>query len=201
MLNLKIIAITGGLSSGKSTVCQIFKELGAYTVSSDEIVHNLLLHDRILQEKIARLLGADVLTNHHLDKEKIAERVFSDREKLKALERLIHPLVFHEISRIYDSIKNERGYPLFIAEVPLLFESKGAPHFDAIITVASDEKSCKERFLKQKGKTEAEFNDRMMRQMKTEEKAARSSHVILNTGTMDDLKKQVNKLYQTFLSQ
>lgn len=200
MLKLKKIAITGGLSSGKSTVCLFFKDLGSYTVSSDDIVHNMLLHDRILQEKIISLLGSDVTTNQRLDKEKIARCVFSDVEKLKALERLIHPKVFHEIDSIYNTIKDDHRYNLFVAEVPLLFESDSASYFDAIVTVLCDTNVCKERFVTNTNKTEAEFNDRMLRQIPPEEKAARSSHIIFNSGQMLELKNQVTELHKQFLS-
>ena len=97
MLKLKKIAITGGLSAGKTTVCQLFKECGAYVMSADEIVHRLLSpHTRIGQQVIA-LLGSDILSGAEIDRKKVSEKVFPYPDKLRALERIIHPAVFDEI--------------------------------------------------------------------------------------------------------
>ena len=188
------IAITGGLSSGKSTVCKIFKDLGAFTVSSDEIVHHLLLNNRELQEKITSLLGQNILTNNLLDREKIAKIAFSDGEKLQLLEGLIHPAVFHEIQSSYEKIKNDKTYELFIAEVPLLYETKSQHLFDVVITVLSEEAQCKERFKTMRNKSEAQFDDRMLRQLPQKEKAASADFVIINNGSLEDLRVQVAQL-------
>lgn len=191
---MKKVAITGGLSSGKSTVCRIFRDLGAYTVSSDEIVHNILSSNRTLQTQIIDLLGSDILTNNLLDREKIAKKVFSDSEKLQALESLIHPAVFHEIQSQYDSIKTDKRFKLFVAEVPLLYETSSQGLFDIIVTVLSDENQSKERFKTMKNTSEAEFNHRMMRQLSPKEKAARADYIILNDGSIEDLQSQVRQL-------
>ena len=194
MLNLKKVAITGGLSSGKSTVCKIFRNLGAYTVSSDEIVHNLLENNRTLQRQIVNLLGSDILTNNLPDREKIAKQVFSNPEKLQALEGLIHPAVFHEIQSQYDKVKNSGKYILFVAEVPLLYESKGEGNFDAVITVVSEEKKCKDRFKILTNKSESQFDDRMMRQMSPKTKAAKANYLIMNNDSLEKLEAQVAQL-------
>ena len=194
MLTLRKVAITGGLSSGKSTVCEIFKDLGAYTVSSDQIVHQLLLHDRLLQKKIIRLLGPEILTNHHIDREKVAKLVFANQEKLQALEKLIHPAVFHEIQSLYNRVKKGSSHRLFIAEVPLLFETEQENLFDTVVTVLSNHETCKNRFNNMNNRSEADFNDRMMRQMSPEEKAARSDFILINNGTLEDLRAQVTEL-------
>lgn len=194
MLNLKKVAITGGLSSGKTTVCKIFRDLGAYTVSSDEIVHNLLENNRTLQRQIVNLLGSDILTNNLPDREKIAKQVFSNPEKLQALEGLIHPAVFHEIESQYNKMKSDKNYSLFVAEVPLLYESKGQGNFDAVITVLSEEKKCKERFKTLTNKSESQFDDRMMRQMPPEAKAAKANYLIMNNDSLEKLQAQVAQL-------
>ena len=91
MLKLKRAAVTGGLSCGKSSVCRILSELGAYVVSADKIVHQLLSSDANLGQEIVHLLGPSVLVNQTLDRSRIAHIVFHDSELLKALEALVHP--------------------------------------------------------------------------------------------------------------
>ena len=191
---MKKVAITGSLSSGKSTVCKIFRDLGAYTVSSDEIVHNILSSNRTLQIQIINLLGSDILTNNLLDREKIAKKVFSDAEKLQALESLIHPAVFHEIQSQYDTIKADKRYNIFVAEVPLLYETSSQNLFDFIVTVLSDDKKCKERFKTMKNKSDAEFDHRMMRQLSPKEKAAHADYILMNNGSIEELKVEVAQL-------
>ena len=191
---MKKVAITGGLSSGKSTVCKIFKDLGAYTVSSDEIVHNLLLHDRTIHQNILLLLGPEILSSNHIDRGKVAQIVFSDTKKLQALENLLHPAVFHEIQSLHKKVKEENKYALFIAEVPLLFETDHQSLFDTVVTVLSDQSKCRERFTNMTERKEADFDDRMMRQIPPQEKAARADFILMNNGTLADLKDQVTQL-------
>ena len=97
MLKSKKIAITGNLASGKSTVCQFFKEQGAYVVSSDEIVHQLLSPETNIGKKVIALLGKDIVVEDRLNREAIAKIVFRDRQLLLRLEELLHPEVQKEI--------------------------------------------------------------------------------------------------------
>ena len=188
------VAVTGGLSSGKSTVCKIFKHLGAYTVSSDDIVHHLLKTDPVLQKKIVDLLGKDVLIQNQIDREKVASNVFSNPEKLKALEAIIHPAVLHEIKKHIDIAAKDGNYPLFVAEVPLLYEVGAEALFDSVITVLCSEQICKERFSRLNPSIQEQFHDRMMRQLPPEAKAAKADYILLNNGDLQELQSQVEHL-------
>ncbi len=198
---MKKIAVTGGLSSGKSTVCGIFKDLGAYTVSSDEIVHNLFLNDRPLQRKIIDLLGSDIVVNNLLDRKKISNKVFSEPLKLQALERLIHPAVFNEIQTRYLQVCDNKEYAFFVAEVPLLFETDSQHLFDYVITVLSSEKKCKERFKIMTGQSESQFQERMIRQINPKQKAEKADFMLINNGSLDELYTQVVQLSSKLRSQ
>ena len=119
MLTLKKVAITGGLSCGKSSVCRLFKELGAHVVSADEIVHQLLSSTKRLGQQVIELLGDDIVVDGKIDRNIIAKKVFEDKILLHSLEKLIHPVVLNEIEKQYQQISNQGTFPLFIAEIPL----------------------------------------------------------------------------------
>ena len=196
MLDLKKVAITGGLSCGKSSVCRILENLGAYVVSADTIVHQLLSFDIPLGQQVVRLLGSDVLVDQKLDRSRIAKIVFRDLKLLQALEELLHPIVYREIDRNYQEQKNKLiPPPLFVAEVPLLFESGGEKKFDATVAVLADEAECLKRFILATGATEKEFINRMARQLSLKDKASLADYVILNKGSPSDLLLATQEIY------
>lgn len=201
MLKLKKLAITGGLSSGKTTVCRFFKELGAFVVNADEIVHNLLVPGSIVGQQVIQLFGSNIVENNSLNRKKIAEQAFLDIKLLKALEALIHPVVFAEIEKKYQQAKQASKYPLFVAEIPLLYELFKQDDFDIVITVTSDLSICRQRFIKQTHQTIKEFEQRMAQQVSPKQKAKKSDYVIKNNGSLADLRDQVTKLYSLLSTQ
>lgn len=199
MLTLKKVAVTGGLSSGKTSVCQILKELGAYTISADEIVHQLLSPKTKVGQKVVNLLGPEIHRSGNLDRSIIAKIVFSDAKKLLALERLLHPAVIEELEKRYIQVQNEAKYSLFVAEIPLLYESENEHLFDYVVAVIADSKLCQKRFeTAAKKYPQNEFEKRMSRQWDPKEKAVKANFVITNNGSIDELKQQVKNLYNQF---
>jgi dephospho-CoA kinase len=195
MLTLKKVAITGGLSCGKSSVCRFFKELGAHVVSADEIVHQLLTPTKKLGQQVISLLGEDIVVNETIDRKIIAKKVFEDRELLLSLEKLIHPAVLSEIEKKYQQASNQGKIPLFIAEIPLLFEAASESKYDAVISVWSEPEICKKRFVATTGYGEDEYFKRMANQMPADEKAKRADYVINNSGTLEQTRQVVTDLY------
>ena len=118
MLDLKKIAVTGAVASGKSTVCNIFKNLNAYVVDSDKLVHQLLDIHTHLGKQITELLGPEIVENGQLNRKKIAQIVFQDLEKLTALETLIHPPVLQAIKDQYEDVRQKNEYSSFVVEIP-----------------------------------------------------------------------------------
>jgi len=197
MLELKKVAVTGGLACGKSSVCQILKQLGAYVVSADEVVHQNLSQNQKLIREVKELLGSDILNGGSIDRKAVAEKVFEDPDALKSLEALIHPIVMGEIEDLFQKVKNEGNANLFVAEIPVLFES-GLPlnTFDAVIVVTAPLPACRERF---EG-SDQEFEKRTAFQIPTEEKVKKADFVIVNDKDRKILRKQVTDLYQTLTS-
>ena len=188
MLRLKKIAITGGIASGKSAVCQIFQELGAYGVDTDTIVHELLTPDTPVGQQVVRLLGTDILRDGKLSRRKIADKVFKDSETLHALEQILHPAVYEQLEQLYQKL-SERYYA-FVVEVPLLFEVGWEKLFDVTIAVSSEREICKKRF-REAGHSDQEYDLRMKRHFSPEEKAHRADFVVSNNGSLSHLRKQI----------
>ena len=194
MLTLRKVAVTGGLAAGKTTVCQFFKELGAYVVSADEIVHQLLSPETAVGQQVIRLLGSDIISDNTLNRKKIAAKVFSQPKLLQNLEELIHPAVFDEIDKRYQHAQQQSS-SLFIAEIPLLYESEREGKFDFVITVLASEELCRRRFMSQSQRPSDEFDKRMLRQIDPKKKAAKAHFTLFNEGDVEQLKAQVTMLY------
>lgn len=197
MLKRKKIALTGSLASGKTLASRYFKDLGAYVVNADEIVHHLLTPKTDLGKKIVKLLGEDVVVKNEFDRTRIAKKVFLHPKLLRSLENILHPRAYEEIEREYDNYQKQKNPPLlFLAEIPLLFETEGQRFFDTTITVVADQEKCWDRYRKQTGYEREEFNRRMARQLPQHVKAAKSDFIINNNGTEKELKKSIEQIYK-----
>lgn len=196
---MRKVAVTGGLSSGKSSVCQIFKELGAYTVSADEVVHRLLVPNTDIGERVIALFGPEILIKESLgedkiDRSKIARKAFQQPTLLYSLEQLLHPAVQEDIEKQYQLVCNNPSFSLFVAEIPLLFEVGAEKFYDATIAVLADQKHCVQRFQKN-GHSQKEYKQRMTRQLDPKEKAKRADYLIYNDGSLDEMKNSVAIIY------
>jgi dephospho-CoA kinase len=186
VLSLRKIAITGKLASGKSTVGRILQEYGAYVVDADEIVHSLLSLNTPTGKKVVELLGPEIVAGNQIDRRKISEIVFSDFKKLTSLENILHPAVKQEINKLFDHVKNNPTYKMFVAEVPLLYESGMEKDFDLVIAVIADEKVARQR------STAAQFDQRYARQHK--DKASKADFVITNNGDLNLLRSSIDEI-------
>jgi dephospho-CoA kinase len=195
MLELKKIAITGGLASGKSSVCRFFKELGAFTISADALVHELLTPDTPLGQQIVRQFGSKIVENGTISRKILAEEVFKDPEQLKKLEELLHPSVLRKIEELYEMACRTSKHASFVVEIPLLFEIGGSDFYDITIAVLTDESLAKERF-RRLGFQPTDYDQRMSRQLKPHQKSAKAHYTLYNNGSLDDLRKEVIKLNQ-----
>ena len=195
MLRLVKVALTGGMASGKSTACRFLKELGACVISADEIVHQLLSSNTTLGQQVIKLIGPDIVVNQQIDRSKIAKKVFNQPELLNALEDLLHPAVYEEIRKRYEQIEHERQIPLFVAEIPLLFETGGEKFFDYTIAVVSDDTLCRQRFQTTTGYDSEEYDRRSARQLSQLEKKQRADFIIENNGSLTDMRQAVSNLF------
>jgi dephospho-CoA kinase len=176
------VAITGGIGAGKSTALASFRRHGAATVSSDEIVHHLLASDPEVKEALVERLGEDILgADGAPDRERIAFRVFKDRDALDFLEKLLHPLVSREYLTWREQLAALPNPPrVCVTEVPLLYEVGGEKRFDKVVLITAPSKL---REARRGGKKD----DREARLLPDREKAKRADFVYVNTGTPEEL--------------
>ena len=176
------VAITGGIGAGKSTALASFRRHGAATVSSDEIVHHLLATDPDVKQKLVDRLGQEILGDEGTpDRERIAIRVFKDRDALDFLEKLLHPLVSREYMSWRDQLAALPDPPLVcVTEVPLLYEVGAETRFDKVVVITAPSKLREAR----RGGWQ---DDRESRLIPDREKAKRADFTYVNTGTPEEL--------------
>lgn len=201
MLVLLKIAVTGGLASGKTTVCRLLKANKAYILSADDIAHRLLSPDKHIGKQVLERFGPEILHENTLDRKKIAEIVFNKREELNWLEHLIHPAIINEIKHHFESVKNNEKYLFFVVEIPLLYEIDAENFFNFVIAVIADDSICQDRYQQTAGKTPAEWRQRMARQLPQEVKAARADFTIINNGSIEELQNQVTHIIKEISSE
>jgi dephospho-CoA kinase len=183
------VGVSGPFASGKSTFVRILGELGAETVSADEIVHDLLAADEETVTRVVERFGRDVLKESGVDRRALGRKVFGDPEALQDLEEILHPLVRRETRRrIEDS-----GADLFVAEIPLLFEGARSGAFDYTVALTAPEER-RQAWAAERGVDEVALRAIEARQLPQEEKARRADVVVQNDGGLDRLREQADEL-------
>lgn len=188
-----IIGLTGGIASGKSTVSKILKELGAIIVDADIKAKEISEREDVIIEA-KNIFGNDIIDNNgKIDRVKLKEIVFSNKEKLKELNGLIHPKVVSEFKKIKESSnKND----IIIFDVPLLFETGMDKMCEKIILVFADKDTQIKRMI-ERDNIDRELAEKIINsQMSLEEKLKKSQIHIENNKTLEDLKKKAENIYR-----
>jgi dephospho-CoA kinase len=185
------VGLTGGLASGKSTALDALGELGAATISSDDVVHELLGTEKV-RDAIVDRLGEDMVVDGSLDRGKMAERVFGSPEDREWLEGLLWPLVGERTAEWLAEVHaRDELPPAAVVESPLLFEAEMEGRFDHTIAIVADEDVRSER-AGSRGHLEVE--GRTGRQLTQDEKSQRADFTVRNNGTREELKAQLSRV-------
>lgn len=191
---MKVVGLTGGIGSGKSTVAGMFKALSIPVYNADMEAKNLMNTSDSLKKGILKLFGEKAYKKGSLNREYIAGIVFKDKEKLKALNELVHPLVrSHFLSWL-----EVQSAPYVIQENPLIFEKNDQNLFDYVITVTAKKEDKIQRVMERDGIGESQVLERMDNQLDDSLKIAGSDFVIVNE-TLQNTRKQVNDIHQQLL--
>ena len=188
------VALTGGIGSGKSTVADILEDLGALVIDSDLLAREVIERGTNGYDQVVARFGDSILRDGEIDRSALGNIVFSDVAARKDLEGIIHPLVRERAEKI----ASRAGDRVVINQIPLLFETKGSERFDFVISVEADEEIRKVR-LRERGLKDYEINKRMAAQASDIQRASIADVVITNNGTIDDLTRKIEALWESEL--
>ncbi len=192
-----IVGLSGSVGTGKSTVANLFKELGAYVIDWDELAREVTRPHLKAWKEIVEYFGKDLLNKDlTINRQKLADIVFSDKEKVAKLNQIVHPEVFKEDERITDEIRSLDPDALIIKGIPLLFELTRPVYVDKIVVVSASEQTQLRR-LEEKGITREDARNRIKSQLPLEEKIKSADFVINNDGPLEETKKQVEEIYSS----
>ncbi|MDA2965146.1 MAG: dephospho-CoA kinase [Actinomycetota bacterium] len=186
-----IVALTGGIGSGKTTVGDIFSELGAVVIDSDQLARAVLERGTKGFDLVLAKFGDAILRNGELDRSLLATLVFNDSQKRSELESITHPLIRQSFAEIISNLPRES---IVINQIPLLFESKGAYKFDHIITISAPEELRIER-LKNRGLGFSDIKKRIEAQATDLERESISNSIIRNDKDESHLRDQVESIW------
>jgi dephospho-CoA kinase len=189
---MKVIALTGGIGAGKSTVAQFFGELGANVVDADHLARIAIERGSEGFDEVVARFGEKILANGGINRKALAEIVFSDPDAKRDLEAIIHPRVQKLFAQAI--IDNEPS-ALLIYEIPLLVETDAASKFDFIVTVEAEEDLRIERLLA-RGMFITDIKARLASQAPSQARIDIADAVIVNDGDEDRLLRQVENLWE-----
>jgi dephospho-CoA kinase len=190
------VALTGGVGAGKSEALRMFAALGAATLSSDEIVHDLLHSDDEVRARLEERFGPDVLTcEGKIDRAVLGRRVFRHPEDLYYLESVLHPRVIRAQRLFREKLAaSPDAPPICVIEVPLLYEVRGEGRFDRVIVITASTGLRRER-------AGFRLDEREERLISDTEKMRRADFVFHNDGSLEELEAFVADVWQQLLDQ
>jgi len=194
----KRVGLTGGVASGKSTVAALLIELGAVVVDSDQLAREVVEPGTPGLEAVVAELGDTVLTEEgRLDRPALGALVFGDDDARRRLEGILHPLIRARAAEIEAATEPDA---LVVHDIPLLVETGQADRFDAVLVVDVPEDIQEERMVRERGWTVEDARARIAAQAGRDERRAAATHVIDNTGTLDDLRERVTEVVELLAS-
>jgi len=193
MLN---VGLTGGIACGKSTVAQVFVMLGAHLIDFDKLAHEVQEPGKPAWKEIVRYFGKDILNQDEtIDRNRLAQIVFAYKKELKALNNIVHPLVFNLWQARLDKIKKKEEHAIILSDVPLLFEGKTQNLFDLtiLVLISSEEQIC--RLMARNSLSRDEAQIRLKSQMPISDKIGLADIVIDNRGNVSQTRKKVAEIW------
>lgn len=191
------VGLTGGIGSGKSTISDLFAEFGVDIIDTDEIARELTASGKPAVGELARRFGSDVVSaDGSLNRDRMRELAFSEPEVRQALQDILHPLIRAEVKHKLSTVNK----PYALVVVPLLVESRNYKFADRILVVDCTEEQQIKRVMRRSGLSRNQVRAIMGTQASRSERLAAADDVIHNEGEIADLRSQVEKLHQQYLT-
>lgn len=190
---MKKVALTGNIGCGKSTVGRMLRELGAYVFDADKIIHTFYRKGHPVWREVVETFGREILDEKgDVDRRKLADIVFRDREKLQRLEEITHRALQEYLEEEMRKLPDEA---LVFVEASLLIENGTYRRYDKTVVVYAPYEVCKERAIRQ-GFSPEDFERRWRRQMPMEEKVRFADYVVDNSDGLEEMRRQVYEVFQ-----
>jgi dephospho-CoA kinase len=187
------VGLTGGIASGKSTVSEIFAELGAVIIDGDKLAREVVERGTPGLAQVVEAFGPEILTPEgELDRPRLGQIVFTDDARRKVLEGIVHPLVFERYAALEASAPTDG---VVIHDIPLLAETGRADTFDAVVVVETPVEVQVERMLRDRGWTREDAESRIAAQATAEQRRAIATYLIVNDGSLGDLRARVEEIW------
>jgi dephospho-CoA kinase len=192
---MKVVGLTGGIGTGKSTVTRLLRERGVAVIDADEATRAVQAPGSEGLRRLVDEFGPSILApDGDLDRGRLAAVAFTDPEARQRLNAIVHPLV-REWMADRQIEAEARGEPYVVLDIPLLLESRGAAGFDDVILVYAPEEVALRRLVELRGMPEEQARARIAAQMPIEEKRKLARHVIDNTGTLEQLRARTESVW------
>ncbi|MDY6844271.1 MAG: dephospho-CoA kinase [Spirochaetota bacterium] len=197
---MTILGLSGSIASGKSTVSKMFVELGAYLIDWDKLGHDVMLPNQSAWKAVVEYFGKEILNEDQtINRPVLGQKVFNKPEELQKLNQLVHPEIYKEDERLANKIRSEYPNAVIVKDIPLLNPDMKKV-FDMILVVFANEKNQIKR-LAERGFDQVEAIKRIKAQPPIEEKMEIADFIIYNDGSLDETKRQVEKIYTTLTSE
>jgi len=194
---MKTVGLTGGIGSGKSTVATLLEELGAEVIHADLVGHAIYRPGTEAWRRLVETFGAGLLKpDETIDRQKLGAIVFNEPEALKRLNAIVHPLMLAEIHRRIQALRAAGFAQLIVVEAAVLIEANWLPLVDEVWLVVAGKAAVTERLRSQRGLADVEVGRRIDAQLSDSERRRFAQVVIENTGSMGDLRHQVETLWR-----
>ncbi|MDD4859739.1 MAG: dephospho-CoA kinase [Dehalococcoidales bacterium] len=197
---MKIIGLTGGIGTGKSTVSQMLADLGAKIIDTDKLGHKALQPGGKAYQEVLNYFGKQVLASDAtIDRRKLGEVVFARPEARKKLEDILHPLIFSMVKEQLEQYRKD-GMAVTVVEVPLLVEAGWKPLVDEVWVTIAPKTVVLKRLKERAGMSETEAESRIRTQLSNEERLKHADVVIDTDCTLDELRSKIEKLWHERVS-
>ncbi len=187
-----ILGLTGGIASGKSTASEILKKLGAIIIDADKISHKVANSVEVI-ERVRETFGEEAILEGQLNRQKLREIIFKEKEKRTLLNNIMHPII---VGKMKEKIEKNRDKKLIVLDIPLLFETKLEYLCDKVLVIWVEENIQIKRIMERDKNSEEMAREILRSQMSLSEKLKKADYSIENNGTIDNLEEKIRKILE-----